>query len=118
MKLKTYFVGFLLALGLTACGKPIPQDKLDYVGRWEAQQMYVSLTADGTLDYKRKENGISSSVSAPLQGFEGNNFTAGLPFLTTTFVVSKPPYQTAAGWKMVVDGVELTKVQSQQGGNL
>jgi hypothetical protein len=29
--------------------------------------------------------------------------------MATTFVVSKPPYQDGDHWKMVVDGVELTK---------
>jgi hypothetical protein len=29
--------------------------------------------------------------------------------MATTFVVSKPPYQDGAQWKMVVDGLELTK---------
>jgi hypothetical protein len=29
--------------------------------------------------------------------------------MNTTFVVSKPPYQQGQTWRMVVDGVELTR---------
>jgi hypothetical protein len=29
--------------------------------------------------------------------------------MTTTFVVSKPPFEDAGKWKMVVDGIELVR---------
>ena len=45
------------------------------------------------------------------QLFDGDNFSAGVGFLRTTFVVSKPPYREGALWKMVVDGVELTRAE-------
>jgi hypothetical protein len=46
-----------------------------------------------------------------LRRFEGDNFVVGLPLLSTTFQVSKPPYEEAGRWKMIVDGVELTRAQ-------
>jgi hypothetical protein len=55
------------------------------------------------------KGGVTTSVEAPLKGFDGSNFEVGIGPMATTFVVSKPPYQDGEKWKMVVDGVELTK---------
>lgn len=43
------------------------------------------------------------------QGFEEDNFIVGVGLLRTPFVVSKPPYHEAGAWKMVADGIDLTK---------
>ena len=102
---------FVSALALTACGKAVPSDKSAYVGEWRAQKMALLITQDGRVAYKRFEGAVTKSVDGPLQGFEGNNFKVGVAFLSTTFEVSKPPFQEGGKWKMVVDGVELTKVQ-------
>ncbi len=71
--------------------------------------MYLLITQDGSIRYKRLKGGVTTSVEGPLKGFDGNNFEAGIGPLSTTFVVSKPPFQEEGVWKMVVDGVELTK---------
>ena len=101
----------LLTLFLYGCGKPVPADKSNYVGQWRAPGMYLLITKDGSVEYKRSKGGAETSISGPLQEFQGNNFTVGVWFISTTFVVSKPPYQEGGRWKMVVDGVELTKDQ-------
>ncbi len=99
----------LLALLLSGCGKPVPADKASYVGEWQAPEMYLLITQDGSVEYKRRRGGSTTSISAGLRGFEGDNFVVGIPLLSTTFVVSRPPYQDGDRWKMVVDGVELTR---------
>lgn len=101
----------ILALLLSACGKPVPAEKSAYVGEWRSQTMALSITPGGEVAYQRVKGGTTTSVNGPLQRFEGDNFVVGVAFFNTTFEVSKPPYQDAARWKMVVDGVELTKVQ-------
>lgn len=98
-------------LTLSACGRPVPSDKSSYVGEWRAPAMALLVTEDGSVAYKRIKGGVTTSLNAPLRRFEGDNFVVGLPLLSTTFVVSTPPYQDAGRWKMVVDGVELTRVQ-------
>jgi len=101
----------LLALLLSGCGKPVPAEKARYVGVWEAPEMYLLITQDGSVEYKRRRGGSTTSISAGLRGFEGDNFAVGIPLLSTTFVVSRPPYQDGDRWKMVVDGVELTRTR-------
>ncbi|MBH5371941.1 hypothetical protein [Bradyrhizobium glycinis] len=101
---------------LSACGQPVTEDKAAYVGEWHAQAMDVQITKDGTVHYKRvrKDTAIgqvSTTINAPLRRFEGDNFVVGIPFLSTIFEVSKPPHQEAGTWKMVVDGVELTRAR-------
>jgi hypothetical protein len=94
---------------LSGCGKPVPPDKAAYVGEWQSREMHLSITEDGSVKYKRVSGGVSKSLSAPLRGFEGDNFVVGLPFMSTTFVVAKAPYEQDGRWKMVVDGVTLTR---------
>ncbi len=102
---------FLLALlgSLAGCGKPVPPEKSAYVGEWQEKTMYLLITQDGSVRYKRLKGGASTSVEGPLKGFNGNNFEVGIGPMATTFVVGKPPYQDGGKWKMVVDEVELTK---------
>jgi hypothetical protein len=71
--------------------------------------MYLLITQDGSVKYKRLKDGGTTSVEGPLKGFNGNNFDVGVGPMATTFVVTKPPYQDGEDWKMVVDGLELTK---------
>ncbi|WOB06875.1 hypothetical protein [Piscinibacter gummiphilus] len=71
--------------------------------------MYLLITQDGSVRYKRLKGGGTTSVDGPLKGFAGNNFEVGIGPMATTFVVSKPPYQDVDKWKMVVDEVELVK---------
>lgn len=101
------------ALLLCACGEPLPNDKLGYAGEWEAPRVYLLITPDGRVEYKRQRDGGNVSIEAPIQHFEGDNFVVGLGPFTTTFVVSQPPRMGADGkWKMTVDGVELTRTSA------
>ena len=102
---------FLLALlgTLLGCGKPVPTDKSAYVGEWEERTMYLLITQDGSVRYKRLKAGATRSIDGPLKGFTGNNFDVGIGPVYTTFVVSKPPHLDGDKWKMVVDDVVLTK---------
>jgi len=90
-------------------GAAIPQDKSAYVGEWRSKTMGLRITRDGSVVYKRIEGGSIMSGNGPMRRFEGDNFVVGIPYVSTTFEVSKPPYQEGGQWKMVVDGVELTK---------
>jgi len=99
----------LLTVFLAGCGKPVPPDKTDYVGEWSSLEMHLLITPDGSVRYRRLRGGMETSISGPLRGFEGNDFIVGLPLLSTTFVVSTPPYNENGTWEMVVDGVLLTK---------
>jgi hypothetical protein len=98
-------------LTLSACGTPVPRDKSAYVGEWRAESMRLLITQDGSVAYKRIKGGVTTSVEGPIRRFEGNDFVVGIPLVSTKFAVSKPPYQESGKWKMVVDGVELTKVE-------
>lgn len=111
MKRATMVFLLTATLMLSACGKPVPPEKSAYVGEWRAQAMVLLITQDGSVAYKRMKGGTTTSVNGPLRQFEGDNFVVGVPLISTTFEVSRPPYQQGGKWKMVVDGVELTKVQ-------
>jgi len=111
---------FLIS-GLMACGQPVPPDKADYVGLWTGPHMALLITRDGSVKYKRLKGAATTSLEGKIRKFEGNNFSVGVSFLSTTFVVSKPPYRDGGVWKMVVDDVPLTKAQQPahpQGGRV
>ncbi len=108
--MKTIAALALLLLAV-ACAKPLPPDKADYAGEWQAPAMYLLITSDGSLSYKRLKGGATVSVEAPIKEFQGNNIVAGVGPMKTTFIVSKPPYKDGDQWKMVVDDVELTRTR-------
>jgi hypothetical protein len=109
MKYSKLMILFALLGAMAGCGKPVPQEKLAYVGEWQDKTMYLMITQDGSVKYKRLKDGATTSIDGPLQGFSGDNFEVGLGPAKTTFIVSKPPYQDGDAWKMIVDGLELTK---------
>jgi hypothetical protein len=98
-----------LLFSLAGCAKQVPPEKSAYVGEWQEKSMYLLITQDGSVRYKRLKGGGTTSVDGPLKGFNGNNFDVGVGPMATTFVVSKPPYQDGDTWKMVVDDAELVK---------
>jgi hypothetical protein len=102
-------VALSLALLLAACSQPLPAAKASYAGDWRAQNVQLVITADGYVQYQRKSGHANTSINAPIQGFEGDNFVVGVGFFRTTFVVSRPPHREGNTWKMTVDGVELKR---------
>ena len=103
-----FFLLFILLL-VFGCGISVPEDKLDYVGEWKSGTMYLSIKQDGSVNYKRIKGSATTTVSAPLKRFVGDNFEVGIGMFTTTFVVNKPPFKAATQWTMTVDGIELVK---------
>lgn len=97
---------------MCGCGIEVPADKAAYVGEWQSREMYLLITQDGSVKYKRIKGGVTKSVSGPLKAFEGDNFIVGVPMITTTFVVSQAPHLEQHQWKMTVDGVVLVKTGS------
>ena len=108
---KCFIPAILILTLLCGCGIPVPEDKSSYVGEWRSKEMYLLILQDGSVDYKRLKKGSTVSVTGPIQEFQGDNFVVGFSFVNTVFEVSKTPYQENGEWKMVVDGVELTKTE-------
>ncbi|MBS3796595.1 hypothetical protein [Pseudoalteromonas sp. BDTF-M6] len=98
-----------LVFVLCACSKPIPREKADYIGYWRGGNMELTIHPDGSFTYEREEGNTSTSINAPLQKFEGDDFVVGIGFFNTRFEVSQAPHQVNGQWQMVVDGVLLTK---------
>ena len=98
------------ALLLAACAKPLPEGKSHYAGAWQGGPIALLITADGRAIYQRKEGGMSKKIDAPIKEFKGDNFVVGVGFMSTEFVVSRPPHEEGGAWKMTVDGIELTRV--------
>ncbi|MBN1898501.1 MAG: hypothetical protein JW827_06960 [Spirochaetes bacterium] len=99
-----------LTISLFHCGKPVPEDKMDYVGRWQGENMTLVITKDGGVEYERFVEGITKSLRGPLRGFKEDNFVAGVSVIKKEFIVQKPPYQKDGLWRMTVDGVDLIKL--------
>jgi hypothetical protein len=109
MKTRSLIAALALFGSLAGCGVPVPVEKAAYVGEWQESTMYLLITQDGSIRYKRLQGGASKSVEGPLKGFEGDNFDVGIGPMKTTFVVTRPPHQEGDRWLMTVDGVELKK---------
>lgn len=107
-RIATYFI-ICIFLFLAGCSKPLPSEKAQYAGEWQSKEMYLLILQDGSLNYKRLKRGATTEVTGPIKQFVGNNIVVGVGFITTTFVVSKPPHEVGGVWQMEVDGVTLTK---------
>jgi len=108
VKIPVLVLSMALAL-LAACSEPVPHAKASYVGQWQGGTMALEIRRDGYVHYARRSENGTTTINAPIQRFEGDNFVVGIGPLGTTFVVSKPPHLDGATWKMTVDGVELTR---------
>lgn len=100
------FFLMLLAL-LSGCARPLPQDRQQYVGHWRGPGVDLHIHADGRLAYKRTQGSSSTSIDAPIQKFEGDDFIVGVGPIGTRFDVSRAPHEVDGVWTMTVDGVEL-----------
>lgn len=109
MPIRHALLAAILALSLLGCAKPVPPERSAYVGLWKSPGMSLLITQDGSVEYKRIKGGVTTSVSGPLQKFEGDDFHVGIAMLSTRFAVSRAPYQENGAWKMVVDGETLTR---------
>lgn len=100
----------LSVLALGGCdveANPLPEGKKDYAGTWAGQDMKLVIAPGGRVDYERG----STSVQAPIQKFEGDDFTVGAFGLSTTFDVEEAPHLADDGtWQMKVDGVDLVRI--------
>ncbi len=109
-KLKYLIFSIMVFIFVGCSGIDIPQDKLAYIGSWKGNGMTLLVLGDGSISYKRLENGINKSIDGPIKEFIEDDFVVKVLFLKFTFDVQKPPYLENDAWKMIVDGVELTKV--------
>jgi hypothetical protein len=115
MLLRALLFASALVFSLPSHAKiPVPPEKAAYVGEWNGGGISLRLEQDGKIHYKKARNGDNIDLSVELQSFNGDSFEAGVLFVHSTFVVSKPPHLDKGKWKMTVDGVELTKVQPSQ----
>ena len=105
---RTTVLAILLAL-LSACAKPLPPERREYVGHWRGPGVELLIRGDGHIAYKRSSGGSSTSIEAPIQAFEGDDFTVGIGPLGTRFDVTAPPREIDGAWRMTVDGVELIR---------
>jgi hypothetical protein len=106
-------LGRLLALAalalLVSCAEPVPPARAAYVGDWQGENMRLTITAGGQVNYFRQRGGSRTTVNAPIQSFEGDDIIVGFGPFKTRFVVSKPPRREGNVFKMTVDGVELVR---------
>ncbi|HRQ65085.1 MAG TPA: hypothetical protein PKZ76_09520 [Xanthomonadaceae bacterium] len=109
MNLSRLLVLLFLLLVLGGCGQPVPAERSDYVGEWQNPAMYLLITQDGSVRYRRIRGGATTSIDGPLRGFDGDHFEVGIWPMVTTFEVTRPPHQRDGSWYMVVDGVELQR---------
>ncbi len=101
----------LLALLVTGCSKPLPEDKKDYAGLWQSDDKNFTLRiyTSGEVEFERKSGNNTVSLNGPIKEFNGDDFVVGIWFMTAEFKVSEPPQLKDGEWQMVVDEVRVTR---------
>lgn len=98
---------------MTSCGEEVPEEKSDYIGVWQGDNIFLEINANGDVSYAKvtEEGGIEETIDSPIQGFDGDDFSIGYLFFTKDFKVEKPPFKEDGMWKMRVNGANLVKVE-------
>jgi len=100
-----------LVLGWHCTGNPLPANKKEYAGLWRGPGIKLRITPDGRIKYNKARGAGHTKINAPIKEWKGNDFVVGFGPMNTTFKVSRPPYQDNGLWKMVVDGITLTRTR-------
>jgi len=108
---KHLILAFSCCMLLTSCAS-LPQDRIDYVGYWSNQTSSLKITADGQFHFSKRSKDSNTSVNAPIQSFSGDSVVVGIGPLSSTYIVSKRPYQEGSLWKMVIEGETLIKLSN------
>jgi len=103
------FFAFIGLAILSGCGEPLSEDKLEYVGLWRGGNELIEIKEDGSVSYAKVRLNSTETIEGPIKEFTDEGFVVGYLFLTKKFKVDKPPYQENGNWKMVLNGVEMTK---------
>ncbi len=108
MKYAQFFAIISLVV-ISGCGEPLSEDKIDYVGLWKGGNEFIEISKDGSVSYAKVRPNNSETIDGPIKEFTDEGFVVGYLFLTKKFKVDKPPYREDGKWKMVLNGVEMTK---------
>lgn len=112
LRLPLLVVPALLALG---CTQPVPVDHADYIGHWRGEGVLLVIAASGQADYSRIRGSKRTSIEGPAHSFSTDGFRIGIGPLSASFKVQSPPRETPEGWRMTVDGVELSRMDLSLG---
>ena len=99
----------LLSTLLFSCNDPVPlsPEKSNYVGLWVASDRYISIFANGRLEYREKLSfGMHNRVSGNFT-FEGDIIEMEV---FGSFVIEKPPYEEEKQWKIQMDGILYKRI--------
>ena len=125
--MRSSFIVFLGALCcmFTSCGpKPLPSDKIAFVGQWKASSGFtLTINANGTAtlfqsidhanpDYERLciTVGPKTIEDIPVSFVGDDILEVSKPFLyAKTYKIDRPPYRDGDSVKMVLNGVTLIK---------
>lgn len=105
------FAVLVMAALLSACGQPLPPERMNYAGVWGSNEVNLQITLEGRIEYKSIKGGGKKSLSAPIQEFTDDRFRAGIGPLSTTFIIDEPPTLQDNRWTMVIDGERLTRIR-------
>jgi hypothetical protein len=89
-------------------------DRQSYVGRWRSAGTELTISPDGTVEYRHLETvgdtTRSDALSGPIDSFDGASFAVGMLGKTRRFDVTEPPRPADDGrMAMTVDGERLMR---------
>ena len=110
----TFHSGLIvLIIILSGCGGiDFPDDKMEYIGYWKNDNMFIHIHESGMVNYERQKGLTHTEINMPIKEFEGDDFIVGALFIKTKFVVNKPPYNDNGIWKMTIDSTEVIRVEA------
>jgi hypothetical protein len=113
MRRPSSLLAALLLCVTLACGstEPVPPPNPDFVGVWIEKDVTAALaiSADGQVNYTRKEGSSRTDIDGPATAWTDSSFTVGVLVFSTDFTIDQAPKLIDGVWHMTVDGLEYTR---------
>ncbi len=100
-----------VSLFFLSCGKELPVEWKSLEGTWENEEVFMSITSGGKLNYKRVSSGEKVSIDSYINDYSDKGFSTSMIVSQIDFIVNKKPFfnDSTKTTQMVVDGRLLTK---------
>ena len=100
-----------VGMGLALAGDTrVPLDKQGYLGRWHGPGTLLEIEFDGRVRYTQIHADRHRRVAGTIRVFDGDDFIVGWPWWGLRFHVSQPPVLSNGRWRIVVNDVELERL--------
>lgn len=107
--------GLLIVLGCSGLGdfaaqfQPVEPPSEEWVGQWTGSEFSLTISPNGEVTVNDRRGSAESVYNLPATLWEDDQVVLGANVLTKILSIDEPPYEADGEWRMVVEGVPMTR---------